>query len=259
MAPPLPPPGVPGFAGFAPVPIARLPVEQAVEDRPRHADAGDGAAVRALVAPVAGPTEGAADDEDREAVVLREDLDRGAADVRPGRGAAVAVELAVDHAEPPAADEDRAAAVHRLGARGLAVGEDEALHGQDGVGLVLAVVRRPDLRLVARVLVQDPAGALSVERDEAAPVEDDIGLVVEDLGGHGHRDRDRVRAAGERDDPALGHGRCDRRTGAARRGAGPDDMVGMRGVHGLGFRWDRSAATGVARRRGRRGDRRCGP
>ena len=60
-------------------------------------------------------------------------------------------------------------------------------------------------RLVAGVHVQDPARVLAVERDEAAAVDDQVGLVVEHLGGRAHLDRDRARAAVEGDHAALGH------------------------------------------------------
>ena len=43
----------------------------------------------------------------------------------------------------------------------------------------------------------------AVERDLAAAVDDDVGLVVEDLGRGAHADRDRVGAAVEGDDAAL--------------------------------------------------------
>ena len=164
--------------------------EQAVEDRPRHADARDRAAVRALVAPVARAAERAAG--------RRTPAGRGTAR-RPGsrrrRRRARSTRSGCRRTgcrSPGAARRGRRSRRRRPSSSvpdDRAVGEDEALHGQDRVLLVLAVPRRPDLRLVARVLVQDPAGALAVERDQAAAVEDDVGLVVEDLGGRGHRDR----------------------------------------------------------------------
>ena len=54
--------------------------------------------------------ETAADDLDREAVVLRQRAHRSAPEVRPGGLAAVADERRVDDAQAPAAREDRAAA-----------------------------------------------------------------------------------------------------------------------------------------------------
>ena len=129
---------------------------------------------------------------------------RRAAEVGPGRVAAVADEARVDHLEPAAAHEDRAAAaaLGRLAGR-VAVGEGEVLHGEPRVVLVLAVRGGPALRLVAGVHVEDAALAAAAERDLAAAVEHDLGPVgVADLRGRGHRDGDRVRPAVERDDAA---------------------------------------------------------
>ena len=79
-------------------------------------------------------------DVHRQALGLAEHPHRGAAEVRPGTVAAVADEARVDHLEPPAADEDRtSAAALGLLAGAVAVGEDQILHGQPRVVLVLAV------------------------------------------------------------------------------------------------------------------------
>ena len=99
-----------------------------------------------------------------------------------------------------------------------------------GLVLVLAVRRRPDLRRVARVHVQDPALAAAAERHPAASVEHDDGGCVDHLRGVGHDDGDRVRPAVEGDDPAVGDRIDDSLRRAARWGAGTDHDVGMRGV-----------------------------
>ena len=91
-----------------------------------------------------------------------------------------------------------------------------------GVVLVLAVRRRPALRLVAGVHVEDAPLAAAAERHLAAAVDHDLGPgVVADLRGGLHGDRHRVGTAVERDDARRPrHGVDDRGARAARRRAG---------------------------------------
>ena len=188
--------------------------------------------------------EGAVDDVDRQARGLAEHPDRGAAEVGPGRVAGVAEEARVDDLDPAAPHEDGApaAALDRLAGR-VAVGEGQVLHGEPGVVLVLAVRGGPDLGLVAGVHVEDPALAAAAERDLAAAVEHDLRPgVVADLGGGRHRDRDRVRPAVERDDPAGRHRLDHGGRGAAGGRAGADDPVGVGGVDRAGLGWDAGPA-----------------
>ncbi len=108
------------------------------------------------VAESVGAAEGAVDDVDRQALVLVEHADRGAPDVRPGVVADVVEEAAVDHLEPPAAHEDRAAAVVLGLALRVAVDEGEVLHRELRVVLVWQWSVVQHLRLVAGVHVEDP-------------------------------------------------------------------------------------------------------
>ena len=102
-----------------------------------------------------------------------------------------------------------------LVAGAVAVGEDQVLHGQPRVVLVLAVRGGEALPLVAGVHVEDAALAAAAERHLAAAVQHDLraGRVL-DLGGPGHRDGDRGRPAVEADDPAR-RDRRDHRVGGA--------------------------------------------
>ena len=194
--------------------------------------------------PLPGAAEGAVRDVDRQALGLAEHADGAATDVGPGGVADVPVELRVHHLQPAAPHEDRAATapVDRLAGR-VAVDEREVLHRQAGVVLVLAVRGGPDLRLVARVHVEDPALPGAAQGHPAAAVDHDVRTgVVADLRRLGHDDRDRGRTAVEHDLPAAGHGGDDRSRGAPGRRAVADDLVGSRGV-------DRVRAARCRRRR----------
>ena len=132
----------------------------------------------------------------------REHAHRCASDVGPASLAAVPDERGLDDAQTPAAHEDRAAtAAVEVLAGGVAVGEGEVLDDQPRRGLVLAVRRREHLGGVAGVHVQDAAPAGAAQRDQAAPVEDDLSPRVEDLGGRAHPDRDGLGPAREPDPP----------------------------------------------------------
>ena len=141
----------PGRVGAAP--DRAVVGERAVVDRPRDADA---AQRRAVAAPAAG--EGAADDVDRPAAVLRQRAHGGAAEVGAGLVAAVADEGGVHDLEPAAPHEDRAAAAAVVGLTGrVAVDQPEVLDDEPRRRLVVAVVGGPGLLRVAGVLVEDPA------------------------------------------------------------------------------------------------------
>src|SRR5690606_29172651 len=125
----------------------------------------------------------------------------------------------VDHLEPPAPYEDRAApaAIDRLAGR-VAVGEGEVLYGQPRVVLVLAVRGGPALRRVTGVHVEDAALATTAQGDQAAAVQHDLRPVrVDDLRGLGEGDGHRPRPAVEGDDAAGGYRRHHRLGGATRR------------------------------------------
>ena len=147
-------------------------------------------------------------DDDRQPLVLAEHAQRAATQIGTGRVAAVGGEHAVDHLHPAATDEHRAAATALAQVAGaVALREVQALDRELWLVLVLAVRRRPDLRLVARVHVQDAPLAGTAEGHLAAAVEHDDGRGVDHLGGVGHHDRDRVGPAVERDDAAVGRPR----------------------------------------------------
>jgi hypothetical protein len=147
--------------------------EAAVQHRPGDADAAQRAAVAAHVG-----GEAAVDDVYGKVVVLRQRPDGSASDVRSITLAAVAGEHGVDDAQSPAAGEDGAAAatVELLAAR-VPVREGQVLDDQLGRGLVLAVRRRPHLRRIAGVHVEDAAPALTAQRHQPASIEDDLRLV----------------------------------------------------------------------------------
>ena len=150
------------------------------------------------------PREAAADDVDGAVVVLGERANRAAAEVRAVAVAAVVDERRVDDAQPAAAVEDRAAAAAVEVARRSSCRRRSARFWTTSArrGLVLAVRRRPHLRRVAGVHVEDAAPALPAQRHQPAAVEDDQRAGVPDLGRGRHPDRDRRRAAREADDAA---------------------------------------------------------
>src|ERR1700722_7377277 len=137
--------------------------EGAVPHHPGHPDAAQGAAVGAHAA-----GEGAAGDLDGPVLVLAQRPDGGPAQVRTGGIAAVGGEAGVDDRELPAAVEDSpaAAAVVDLPG-GVAVGEGDVLHGQDGRALVLAVRGGAGLGRNAGVHIQDALLAAAAQRDQA--------------------------------------------------------------------------------------------
>ncbi len=192
--------------------------------------------------------EGAAHHVHRFVLELAEHAQRRAAQVGAGTVAAVADEPRVDHLEPPAPDEDRAAPA-ALGplAGGVAVGERQVLHGELRVVLVLAVRGGEALRLVAGVHVEDAALAAAAERDLAAAVQHDARAVrVHHLGGGLHGDGDRRGPAVEGDDAAGRDGLHHRLGGAARRGAAADGTGRARGVHRTRLGRHARPAGGVA-------------
>ena len=96
----------------------------------------------------------------------------------------------------------------------------------------------------------------AVERDQAAAVDHDVRAVVEDAGRRAHRDRDRRRAAVERDDPALGH-RVDHGLPRCSCPGVPVPTTGrVGGVDEAGRGGDRRVPGRVAGCRSRRVDRR---
>ena len=166
------------------------------------------------------PAEGAGCDDDRQSLVLAEDTQRRSAQIGTGGVAAVGGEAALDHLHPTTADEHRATATALAQVAGaVALCEMKALDRELRAVLVLAVRRRPDLRRVARVHVEDATLAGPAERHPAAAVEHDDGGSVDHLGGVGHDDGDRVRPAVEGDDPAVRHRIDNRLRRAARRRA----------------------------------------
>src|SRR3954453_1419058 len=195
--------------------------EHAVGHGPRDADARQTGAVGA-----AATGEGAVGDRHRLVVEMGEQPDPRPAEGGPGLVTAVVREPAVHHREPAAAHEHRTAtaAVHEL-TGGAAVGEGEVAKHELGRGLVVAVRGGPGQPLLAGVLVEDPALPGATQRHLAAAVDDHLGRGVVHLRLPVHDDRDRVGAAVEGDDPALGHGPTERLRGAAGGGAVTDDPV----------------------------------
>src|ERR1700678_721746 len=178
-------------------------------------------------------------DVDRRAHVHAERADRGTAEVGTGRIAPVVDERRVDDLELAALVKDGAAPVARRA--GLLHGrvsilERDVLHDQLWPLLLPAVIRGVLLLRVAGVHVQDPGLAGAVQRDLAAAVEHDPVAGVHDLGRGGHRDRDPIRSAIERDDAAQGHGADHGGGGAAGRRAVPDHVIRVARINGLG-RW----------------------
>ena len=226
MAPPLPPPARarPGRVG---APADRpVPCHGAVLDHPGDSDTAQGAAVGAHAT-----AEGAPHDVDGTVLVLAQHPDRRPAQVRAAGVTAVTGEVRVNDLQLAAAVEDgpAAPAVEELPG-GVAVRERHPLHDQDGTGLIVAMRRRPRLSRVTGVQVEDPPDAAAAQRHLAAPVEDDPGAGIADLGGCRHRDGHRTRTAGERDHPARGDSADHGLRGTAGRGAVADHVVGMSGA-----------------------------
>src|SRR3954468_3266800 len=170
MAPPLPPPGVPGRDGFRAVPDGPVADEPAARHVPRDPDAAQRTAVAAHVG-----REAAVEDLDREGVVLGEHAYRSASDVRPAALAAGPDERGAHDAQPPAAREDGAAATAiEVVAGRVTVREAEVLDHEPRRGLVLAMRARGDLGRVAGVHVQDAPLAPAAQRDQPTPIEDDL-------------------------------------------------------------------------------------
>src|SRR2546421_2887854 len=219
----------------------------AVVDGPRDADAAQRAAVGADAALPGGAAERAVHDVDRQVVRLAERADGRAAEVGTGLVAPVADEARVDHLEPAAPVEDRAAtATLGLLAGGVAVGERDVLDGELRRLLVLAVRGGPALCRVTGVLVEDAALAAATERDLAATVEHDAGAGVAYLRGLLQGDHQRRRSAVERDDPADPDRGDQLLGGATRRGAVADDPVRVAGVDRLPVGRYRGVAVRVA-------------
>ena len=198
--------------------------------------------------------EGALDDVDRQAVVLREHLDGGAADVGPGGRAAVAEELRVDDLEAAAAHEDGAAAIHRL-----------------------VAVERPCLKVMFWTVsvgwawfwqwsvVQTRSGSqVFMYRMRRAPPPSSVtrplpsmttsGRSLNTLAVARHLDGHRLGAAVEADDAAARDRGHDLLRRAARGRAGADHPVRVRGVDRPRLGRDGGVAVRVAGRadRGRR-------
>ena len=230
---------MPGRAGFAPRPMARLPVKTLLKID--HETPMLLSAAPLLHTP---PVNVLPDDVHRPAAVLRQRPHGAAAEIRTRRVAAVADEPRADDLEPSAAREDRTAPAAVDGrAGGVAVGEGQVLHDQTRRGLVLAVRRGPGLLLVAGVLVEDAALPAAAEGDQAAAVEDDATAGVDHLGGRLQLDPDRVGPAAEPDDPALGDRPHHRARRAAPRRAAADPRSGWEVSTARASRGTRTAAA----------------
>lgn len=71
--------------------------------------------------------------------------------------------------------------------------------------LILAHGSRPDLMLIAGILIEDSGLSAAAQRDQAAPVDDHfVGRVVYDFCWFAERDRVRLVPAIEGDDPPSG-------------------------------------------------------
>src|SRR6185369_1332643 len=167
--------------------------------------------------------------------------------VRPGAVATIVYKPRVHDFKPPTAVEDGAAAATLIGLAGrVAIGEGDVLDGHRRGGLILTVRRGPALLRIAGVQVEDPALTGAAQRDQPAAVQHQLGVLVDDLGGGGHGDRDRIRAAVEGDDPAGLHRRDDGAAGAAGRRSVPDDVVRVADINGPGGRRDGGVALRVS-------------
>ena len=167
---------------------------------------------------------------------LGQRADRGAAEVGAGRVAAVADEPRVDDLELAAAG--RRWRPRRSPPKSSLVCWPVELPSSK---VMFCTIRRGHCWLKQSELVVPCAGSqvfmyrirrapppLSV--DHPAAVQDDLVLVLRDLGRGVHGDRHRARAAVEGDDAARGHGRDDGRRGAAGGGAVADDVVRVAGA-----------------------------
>src|SRR5690606_22468077 len=116
--------------------------------------------------------------------------------------------------------------------------------------LVVAVFGGPDEIGVARVHVQDPAGATPAQRDQTAAVDDDViaGVVV-DLGRLVQRDGDGGGATVEGDHSAFGDRVDELFRRAALGRAVSDHVIGIRDVLETGVARDRALTVRVARGR----------
>ena len=199
--------------------------------------------------------EPAAGDVDGSAVVLRERPDGGAAQIGARRIAPVVRERRVDDSSCPPRSKI-APPPPPSTCWPVELPSVNAMFWITSLGrrLVVAVRRRPHLRRVARVLVEDPAPAGAAERHQAAAVQHDPGARIAHLGGRAHGDRDRMGPAGEADDAARPNRGDDCGRGAAGRRAAADDVVRMGRVHQparggdrYGMGTPRAAAAGAAR------------
>ena len=166
---------------------------------------------------------------------LGQRADCGAAEVGADVEAAVIDEPGVDHLELAAEVEDGAAApAAEVGVAlpdlRVSVLEGDVLHDEVRPLLVETVRGGDPLLLVARVHVEDLALAATVEGDQPAAVQDDLVAGIHHLGGGGHGDGHRVRAAVEGDGAAAGDGPDHLRGGAASGCAGADDAAGVAGL-----------------------------
>ena len=231
-------------------PSCRLVVaEEAVDHGPRHTDRADATGVRALVRKARSAAECAVRDVDRKSLVLAEDSDRGATDIRPRRVAPVDGEHGVDDLESSTSHPDRPSSIG-VEPRRVGICEGQVLDGEPGMVLVLTVRSRPYLGRVARVHVEDAIRAASAQCHRATAVDDDLWSGgVDNLRSFGHHDGVRVRSTIERDDPTLGDGINDRCRGAALRRSSPDHDVRVRNVLRPRLGRHRVGAIGVARQR----------
>ncbi len=220
---------MPGRAGLAPRPIARLSREDAVVDRPRDADAAQRR--RRCCRP-------------RRVNVLRTtytgrpwycDSARTAPPPRSGPVGSQRLPTNVEsHDLEPAAARRRSRRRRRPRTSSPVEspsGERQVLHDEPRRGLVVAVRRGPDLPLVAGVLVEDAALPAAAERDQAAAVEDDAAAGVDHLGGPLHLDPRPGRGPQRnRMIPPLATARTTARDVQLARRAVADPAVGVRGV-----------------------------
>ena len=180
--------------------------------------------------------------------MLAQHSDTGAADIGTDIVTDVPEETRIDDLESSSSHEDGTTAIRVL-TLGVAVDEGQVLHRQTWMILVLTMGRRPYLRSVARVHVEDAPVPHAAERHESAAVDHDLGPgVVDNLGGGRHLNRQWGWTTIERDSPALGNRCHNRGGGAALRSAVANDVIGMGGVDGLGLDRHRRGAVRVASR-----------
>ena len=134
--------------------------EEAVQHSVGNSNAAESTAVGANSPERTFSAERAIDNIHRRSVVLTENPNGSAAHICAGVVAHVVKEPRVQNLKPPTSDEDRAStsSLQSL-SLGIAVDKRQVLYRESGRVLVIAMIGRPYLVWIARVLVEDPHSA----------------------------------------------------------------------------------------------------